>query len=552
MRARLAIALALVLAARARPASAAARAGAVASEHPAAAAAGVEMLRAGGTVVDAAIAAAAAVCIVHASSCGLGGGGFALVHRADGGDFALDYREVAPAGATPEHFETRGKPEPALLRAGGLAVGVPGEVAGMAALHRRFGRLPLARVLAPAIRLARDGFTLAEAPHLAREIEHSKDLLAADPDLRRVFLAGGTSAPGPDFRILQADLARTLEAVAARGARAFYRGPRAAGIAAAVRTRGGVLGEADLARYRPRWRQPLAGAFRGRRIVTFPPPGSGGVLLEVLGLLAHDDLPALGRGTPTALHLLAGAMAQGFADRARWYGDPEFTRVPVAALLAPPRLAALRSALSALGPTPKRTALVPDHGTAHVSVVDAEGNAAAITTTINTGFGAGILVAGTGIILNNEMDDFALAPGVPNVYGLVGTAANALAPGKRPQSSMSPTIVLAGRRPELVVGGSGGPTIISGTLQVVLGVTAFGLPLREAVEAPRLHDQAVPPVLGVEPGVEPGVRAVLERLGHRVAVTPVIGAISACGLARDGSPVAAGDPRKDGGAAVVP
>jgi len=185
-------------------------------------------------------------------------------------------------------------------------------------------------------------------------------------------------------------------------------------------------------------------------------------------------------------------------------------------------------------------------------VVDAEGNAAAITTTINTGFCAGILVAGTGIILNDEMDDFALAPGVPNVYGLVGTAANALAPGKRPQSSMSPTIVLAGRRPELVVGGSGGPTIISGTLQVVLGVTAFGLPLREAVEAPRLHDQAVPPVLGVEPGVEPGVRAVLERLGHRVAVTPVIGAISACGLARDGSPVAAGDPRKDGGAAVVP
>src|SRR5439155_831928 len=184
----------------------------------------------------------------------------------------------------------------------------------------------------------------------------------------------------------------------------------------------------------------------GRRIVTFPPPGSGGVLLEMLGLLARDDLPALGRGTPTALHLVAGAMAQAFADRARWYGDPEFTRVPVGALLAPPRLAALRSALSALRPTAQNTALVPDHGTAHVSVVDAEGNAAAITTTINTGFGAGILVAGTGIILNNEMDDFALAPGVPNVYGLVGMAANALAPGKRPQSSMSPTVVLGRRR----------------------------------------------------------------------------------------------------------
>ena len=286
--------------------------------------------------------------------------------------------------------------------------------------------------------------------------------------------------------------------------------------------------------------------------MTFPPPGSGGVLLEMLGLLARDDLPALGRGTPTALHLVAGAMAQAFADRARWYGDPEFTRVPVGALLAPPRLAALRSALSALRPTAQNTALVPDHGTAHVSVVDAEGNAAAITTTINTGFGAGILAADTGIILNNEMDDFALAPGVPNVYGLVGMAANALAPGKRPQSSMSPTVVLEGRRPALVVGGSGGPTIISGTLQVMLGVLAFGLPLREAVVAPRVHDQAAPPVLAVEAGVEPSVRGVLERLGHRVVVAPTIGAVSACGLAPDGTPVAAGDPRKDGGAAVVP
>src|SRR5207249_4354083 len=216
--------------------------------------------------------------------------------------------------------------------------------------------------------------------------------------------------------------------------------------------------------------------------------------------------------------------------RARRRSSPP--RVPVGALLAPPRLAALRSALSALHPTAQNTALDPDHGTAHVSVVDAEGNAAAITTTINTGFGAGILVSGTGVILNNEMDDFALAPGMPNVYGLVGTAANALGPGKRPQSSMSPTVVLEGRRPALVVGGSGGPTIISGTLQVVLGVTAFGLPLREAVEAPRLHDQAAPPVLAVEAGVEPSVRTVLERLGHHVVVTPMIGAVSAAGLAR--------------------
>ena len=271
----------------------------------------------------------------------------------------------------------------------------------------------------------------------------------------------------------------------------------------------------------------------------------------MLGILARDDLAALGAGSATLLHLLAGGMAQGFADRARWYGDPAFGPVPLAALLAPPRLGRLRARLSAVRVVEPRAELASEHGTAHVSVVDAAGNAAAITTTINTAFGAGIMVPGTGIILNNEMDDFALAPGVPNAFGLVGAAANALAPRKRPQSSMSPTVVLAGRRPALVVGGSGGPTIISGILQVVLGVVAFGRPLEAAVAAPRIHDQAVPPVLAVEPGVAPEVRAVLERLGHRVIEMPAIGAVAAAGLMPAGEPAAAGDPRKDGGAAVV-
>src|SRR5439155_1582191 len=349
-------------------------AGAVATEHPLAAAAGAEMLRAGGTVVDAAVAAAAAVCVVHASSCGLGGGGFALVHRADGRDVALDYREEAPGAATPDRFFKDGRPDEALARSGGLAVGVPGEAAGLTTLHRRFGRLPLARVLAPAIRLAGDGFPLVEAPYLCREIERSVDLLRADPGLRAGFL-------GPD---------------------------------------GG------------------------------PPPA---------------------------------------AFRARSCGAPPFGPVPPAALLAPPRLGRLRARLSAVRMVEPRAELASEHGTAHVSVVDAAGNAAAITTTINTAFGAGIMVPGTGIILNNEMDDFALAPGVPNAFGLVGAAANALAPRKRPQSSMSPTVVLAGRRPALVAGGSGGPTIISGILQVLLGVVAFGRPLEAAVAAPRIHDQ---------------------------------------------------------------
>ena len=526
-------------------------AGAVATEHPLAAAAGAEMLRAGGTVVDAAVAAAAAVCVVHASSCGLGGGGFALVHRDDGRDLALDYREEAPAAATPERFLTGGRPDEALARSGGLAVGVPGEAAGLVTLHRRFGRLPLARVLAPAIRLAGDGFPLAEAPHLRREIERSVDLLRADPGLRAVFLGADGAPPPADFRVRQPDLAATLERLGRRGAAALARGSAAAAIAGAVRERGGVLARADLAGYRPAWRRPLAGTFHGHRVVTFPPPGSGGVLLEMLGILARDDLAALGAGSATLLHLLAGGMAQGFADRARWYGDPAFGPVPVAALLAPPRLGRLRAGLSAVRVVEPRAELASEHGTAHVSVVDAAGNAAAITTTINTAFGAGIMVPGTGIILNNEMDDFALAPGVPNAFGLVGAAANALAPRKRPQSSMSPTVVLAGRRPALVAGGSGGRTIISGILQVLLGVVAFGRPLEAAVAAPRIHDQAVPPVLAVEPGVAPEVRAVLERLGHRVIEMPAIGAVAAAGLMPAGEPAAAGDPRKDGGAAVV-
>ncbi len=509
------------------------------------------MLEAGGSAVDAAIAAAAAVCVVHPSSCGLGGGGFALVHTADGRDVALDYRETAPAGATPELYRTNGRPDPTKLRHGGLAIGVPGEAAGLVMLHRRFGRLPLARVLEPAARLARDGFLLGDAPHLAREIERSRALLAADPGLRAVFLGPDGAVPGPSFRVVQPDLARTMETLGVEGDDPFYRGSIAAAIVDATRARGGVLAAADLAAYRPLWREPLRGTFRGRRIVTFPPPGSGGILLEVLGMLANDDLPALGAGSATALHLLAGAMAQGFADRARWYGDPAFTEVPLDTLLDPERLARVRSTLSVRSPPRPEAAAAADAGTAHVSVVDAEGNAVAITTTINTGFGAGVLATRTGIVLNNELDDFALEPGLANVYGLVGGEANALRPGKRPQSSMSPTIVLRGRRPELVVGGSGGPFIISGTLQAILGVTAFGLDVRRAIDAPRIHHQGVPPILLVEPGVDPDARRMLERAGHRLKVIPGIGTVAAVGLDARGLPAGAGDARKDGGEVVA-
>jgi gamma-glutamyltranspeptidase/glutathione hydrolase len=427
---------------------------------------------------------------------------------------------------------------------------VPGSVAALGLAQEKFGsgKVPWKDLLAPAIRLAREGFALADAPHLAREIARTRTLLAADPALRARFLAPDGALPGPDFVVGQPELAQTLERIAADGTRAFYAGPVAAALAATVQARGGVLTADDLARYRPRWRRPLRGTFSGRTILTFPPPGSGGVVLEVLGLLARDDLAALGAGTTTTLHLLASALAQGFADRARWYGDPDVTPVPVARRVAPARVRTLRGRLSTVRLVTPDVALRPDAGTAHVSALDDAGNAAAITTTINTAFGAGIGVPGTGIVLNNEMDDFAIAD-VPNVYGLTGGRANGVAPRKRPQSSMSPTIVLRGARPELVLGGSGGPTIISATLQVLLGVVAFGHDPAAAVAAPRIHHQGVPAVLLVEPGVDLPSRTALARIGHRVVEQPAIGAVAAVGVGPDGL-AAAGDARKDGGALV--
>jgi len=548
-------------AARPRPTGHAAAAGAasrhgaaVAGEHRAAASAGAEILRAGGSAADAAIAAAAAGCVVHPASCGVGGGGFALVRPARGPAVALDFRETAPQRGTPDRFvDADGTPRPERLRQGGLAVATPGEVAGWVALHRRFGRLPMKAVLAPAIRLARDGFALAEAPALRRQIEANAGLLRADAGLAAVFLDAGGALPGPAFRVVQADLACTLEAVARAGVRAVYAGATAEAIVRAVGSRGGVLQLDDLARYRPRWRTPLIRRFRGREVIAFPPPGGGATVLTALGVLSRDDPVALGAGTATWLHLLAGAMAQAFADRARWYGDPAATPVPVDALLAPPRLARLRAGLRATAraePDPALAAAAGG-GTANVSVLDAEGGAVALTTTINGPFGAGILVPGTGIVLNDEMDDFAVAPGVANAYGLVGTAANAVAPGKRPQSSMSPTVVVRDGRPELVVGGSGGPAIVSGVLQVVLGVTAFGLDAPGAVAAPRIHDQAVPPGLAVEPGIDATARAALTRVGHRLREATALGAVSAVAVAADGTLTAAGDARKDGGAVLL-
>jgi gamma-glutamyltranspeptidase/glutathione hydrolase len=370
--------------------------------------------------------------------------------------------------------------------------------------------------------------------------------LRADPGLAALFLDRG-QVPAPSFLVRQADLARLLARIATDRRAAFYDPATAERIAGAVRAHGGVLSAADVERYVPVWRTPLSGRFAGRTVITFPPPGSGAVVLAVLGIVG-DQAPA-GNVSP---ELLAGALAQGFADRARWFGDPGFTVVPLAAMLAPARLAKLRAAILANGEQRPQAPAVRDAGTAHVSVLTADGDAVALTTTINTAFGAGILVPGTGIILNNEMDDFVVAPGAANVYGLAGGAPNLIGPGKRPQSSMSPTIVVRGDRPELAVGASGGPFIISSTAQVLLDVLTGRQAVPDAVAAPRLHDQGAGTPLLVEPGVPGPVRARLARGTRQVVDSADLGAVAAVGRDAAGAFVAVGDPRKDGGAVVVP
>jgi len=516
----------------------------IATEHPLAVAAGMEILTDGGNAVDAAIAAAAAIGVVNPLSCGIGGGGFLLVyHAATGEAHALDYRETAPAAATAAALQQRGVEK---LTDGALSVGVPGEPAGLRAAHERFGSLAFHRVLAPAIRFAEQGFRIQG--HLASGIARQQELLARDPALAAVFLHDDGTPRTEGERLRQPQLAATLRTLVQDGAAPFYEGPIAAAIADTVTARGGILTAADLRAYRVQWRTPLRGAYRHHTVITMPPPSSGGIILEALNVLAPYDLRALGHDSPTYLHLLASTMQAVFADRAQYYGDPAFVDVPLARLLSPARAREIRQRLSTTKVLDVTDGGGTDAGTSHVSVTDVAGNAAAITTTINTSFGSGIVAGGTGIILNNEMADFNLTPGATNVFGLVGTAANVIGPGKRPLSSMSPTIIVDRGRAEIVIGGSGGPMIITGILQTLLGLIDFGLDAATATGAPRIHHQGVPPLLFVEPTIPDGTRAALTRIGHTLRTVDAIGGVSVVHVRPD-AVSGAGAPRKGGSAA---
>ncbi len=516
--------------------------GMVVAETQEASAAGVEILKDGGNAIDAACACALATGVTHAASCGIGGGGFMLIYLASTGKFyALDYRERAPLTATATMFMRDGKPDEALARSGALAIAVPGEVAGIDAALRRYGTMKFQQVAAPAIRLARDGFSLGN--HLGREIAMKQEELKRDPGLAAVFLKPDGSAPKPGDLIFEKNLADTLQKLGDKPVENFYHGPIADQLVQFIQARGGIITNQDFLSYEPVWREPLHRPYQGYEVYTMPPPSSGGVLLEMLGMLEPGHIGGLGVNSPPYLARIIEVMREGFIDREQ-YGDPEFVKVPIVELLSPQHINEERE--KALHhkmhlPTPA----AHDHGTANLVVADAEGNVVVLTTTINTSFGSKLMEPKTGIILNNEMDDFAVAPGVPNAFHLEGVAANEIAPGKRPLSSMAPTIVVKNGKPVLAAGGSGGPTIITGVLQVLLDVIDFHLGPQASVDLPRIHEQAAPETVIVEQKMPSKTDAALTQMGYQLRPVPMLGAVGAITIA-PGDLHGAGDPRKGG------
>ncbi len=516
----------------------------VVSESELASKAGVKILQSGGNAVDAACATALAMCVTNPASCGIGGGGFMLIYMARKNEVsALDYRETAPAAASATMYIRDGHPDEDAARSGPLAIAVPGEIAGIRAALGRFGKLKFSAVAAPAIELARNGFPLNE--HLAKEIEHAVPALARDPGLKAVFLNPDGTPRKQGDTIVEKDLAATLERLGDNPAD-FYRGSIATQIGMWLKSQGALVSDADLAAYQPVWRMPLERSYREFNVYAMPPPSSGGVVLEMLGMLEAGQLAGLGANTPPYLARLIEVMRQGFLDRDQ-YADPAFVRVPIDTLLSADHIKEARMRALHHPPAPASVEAAHDHGTADLSVVDREGNVVTITTTINTPFGAKMMVAGLGIIMNDEMDDFAVAPGVPNAYKLVGAKANAIAPGKRPLSSMTPLIVTRKGVPVLTLGGSGGPTIVSGVLQVALDVLDFHLNPVQAVDTPRIHEQAAPDVVAAEAGVPEPTRGALARMGYKVVMVPSLGAVGAITIAPGGLR-GAFDPRKGGGA----
>jgi gamma-glutamyltranspeptidase / glutathione hydrolase len=506
----------------------------VTSVHPLASEAGVDVMKAGGNAIDAAVATGFALAVVHPEAGNIGGGGFMLIRTADGTLHFVDYREKAPASATADmYLDKQGNVIPKMSLEGFKASGVPGSVAGMVYSQKHWGKLTLAQVMAPAIKLARDGYALAYEDARAMH----DPLLARFPESHRIFQRDGNYfQAGEIFK--QPELAKTLERIAANPDD-FYKGEMAKQIAAFEAKNGGNITAADLAGYEAKERQPIHGTYRGLEIYSAPPPSSGGVaLVEALNILEGYDLKKYGNRSAEAMHLTIEAFRRAFYDRAEFMGDPDFSSVPVPELIDEKYDAAWRDGLNPDKATPstelKRPAIFkqldryaaehpqPKHPvrepnqTTHYSVVDEAGDAVSVTTTLNFGFGSGVTVEGLGFLLNDEMDDFSSKPGVPNGFGLIQGPANAIGPNKRPLSAMTPTIVTSNGKLLMVLGSPGGPTIITTVANILMGVVDYGMNIQEAVNAPRFHNQWLPDETSVEPGFSPDTVKLLEGMGHKL------------------------------------
>jgi gamma-glutamyltranspeptidase/glutathione hydrolase len=526
--------------------------GMVASQEATATRIGVDILKRGGNAIDAGVAVGFALAVTLPRAGALGGGGFMMVHHAETGEtVAIDYREMAPAAAHRDmYLDAAGEVDTQLARYTHHAAGVPGAVAGLVHVLDRYGTLPLAEVLAPAIRLAERGILVTR--DLSGSLESRRERLQRWPATAAIFYREDGRPYRPGERLIQVDLAWSLRQIAAHGADAFYKGAIAERIAADMAAHGGPMTLEDLAAYRVAVRAPVRGTYRGYEIASMPPPSSGGVhLVQILNLLEDYPLASLGHNGAEGLHLMAESMKLAYADRSQHLGDPDFWPVPVAGLISKAYAESLRATIDPARARPAAEIAAGDPmpyespETTHYSVMDRWGNVVSNTYTINFGYGSGIVAAGTGILLNNEMDDFSAKPGVPNAYGLLGGDANSVAPAKRPLSSMTPTILFKDGKPLLATGSPGGSRIITTTLQIILNVVDHGMNIAAATAAPRVHHQWLPDELRVEAGLSPDTIALLESKGHKVVVKNVMGSTQSILRADEGF-YGASDPRRQG------
>lgn len=496
--------------------------GMVAAQEALSAGVGIDILKRGGNAVDAAVATGFAMAVTYPRAGNIGGGGFMVLHLASSNtSIAIDYRETAPAAATRDMFlGNDGKPDATLSRDSALGIGVPGTVAGLALAHERYGsgKFTLAELLQPAIALARDGFVLADDG--ADTVAEFDARMKRWPMSRKIFARPDGSSLRAGDRIVQTDLARTLTLIAEQGAKGFYEGETAEKLASAIQNAGGIITTDDLKAYHAVERQPLRGSYRGHDIIAMPLPSSGGtVLIETLNILEGYKLADLPQGTAPSLHLLIEAMKRGYADRARYLGDPAFSNAPIERLLSKNYAADQRRTIALARATPSEeiyngNSKREGQNTTHYSIVDSAGNAVSNTYTLNFSYGLGFVADGTGVLLNNEMDDFTAAPGASNAFGLVGYEANLPAPGKRPLSSMTPTIVMKDGKVTLVTGSPGGSRIISAVLQVIVNSIDYKFDIVKAVAAPRVHHQWMPKRLFIEQGIPAAEVNLLESMQH--------------------------------------